>query len=469
MATTWQFVDSIASSPTVRLDLNNGSPFWVGDGWDLSPAAVRRSLASSMLTDGDAVTAWSYTNRVLSIPLQLNAAGVDAAALALHTLGVELSRDSNILRVQLGSMPYFFRTFAAPDYTFTALKMMAEVGKATLKIPAEPFAYGLKETLTTAVVNNDPAAGSNGMFFEVTGIKGDVETPLFLSIPSAGMLPGGSSTTGRTSCIAVRRRGTPSAAPFVVQAETASPLGTDTTLPGNDAVMSGAGSNYARCSFATVATLLERLSFTAIPVAASVDARGTYRVFIRVRKSVAGDTMAVQLRHDGNGLTVLNSLVTLPSTTNLVYIDLGLVTLPLGGGPITDGYSSVPLPVKGLNVYVRAQRTSGSGNVDFDVLLFVPADDRLALVTWGLNSGPDTFVLDSATPAAYALGGSDVRNEPPMSIVGDAPMISPGVTNRIVFIRNVNTNDTASDDKTGTHSITPYYWPRYLYIRPVAG
>src|SRR5262245_37807610 len=114
----WQFVDSIAAAPTVRLDLN-ADFLRVGNGFDLSPAPVRRALAGSMLTDGDLVTSWSYSNRTLVLPIQLLATSPDHAASVLVSLGRELTRDTNILRVQLGSEPYFFRTFAAPDFSLS--------------------------------------------------------------------------------------------------------------------------------------------------------------------------------------------------------------------------------------------------------------------------------------------------------------------------------------------------------------
>ena len=54
--------------------------------------------------------------------------------------------------------------------------------QASLEIVAEPFAYGLRETISVGTVNNDPAAGSNGCYFDLAAgqILGDVPAPMLL-------------------------------------------------------------------------------------------------------------------------------------------------------------------------------------------------------------------------------------------------------------------------------------------------
>ncbi|HEU4542193.1 MAG TPA: hypothetical protein VFR23_13780, partial [Jiangellaceae bacterium] len=149
-----------------------------------------------------------------------------------------------------------------------------------------------------------PAAGTTLFVDEAIigpsqGIKGDAPTPLFLIAPTGLVVTG-----RRQSVLSVRRRGTPSATPFALQAETLA-VGDDTSLLGPDAAMSGTGSDYARTTFATNATMVTRLnSTTAHPSSASVDARGRYRIFSRHRKSVAGDTIKVRLNIASNGLAV---------------------------------------------------------------------------------------------------------------------------------------------------------------------
>lgn len=463
---------SAVAATTVRLNLNDDTTWSAPyDGFDFSPPRLRRASASTMLADGEQIPASAYENRLLRLRLELHTSTVDQSATEIQKLGRELDRDHNILMWQPGtSEPVFFRTLRS-DVT-----RLAEVpGTGTLRLfdvdlVAEPFAYGLPEVLAAQTVNNDPAAGSNGMYFDVTNPKGDVETPVFLAVPA-------SVASSAQMVFAVRRRGTPSAppVPIVMQAE-AMTVETDTAVQSNDPVMSGSGSNYVRTTFATVTTMTGRVSISAgsgagtWPLTPSADLRGTYRVWVRVRRSVAGDTMQLRLRNvDSSGF--VNDTATAPAgTTNRRWVDLGLLTFPGGADPVTDGYSGVEIPAEDLGIRVEAART-GSGNLDIDVLLLVPADDRLCIVGPAAVSGA-YLVLDSAQDMAYirgslaAEGGAYVRADK-VPIVGRPPMVTPGVVNRITFMRDVAPT-TNGDDKTSTTVVNPWYWPRYLYVRPAS-
>ncbi|MGA4726297.1 hypothetical protein ACPB67_02655 [Micromonospora taraxaci] len=612
-----QFVDTVSASPTVRLDLNNESP-WATAGVDFSPPPLKYAWSGTLLTDGERPSAAAYGNRRLGLSLELIAGSQDAAADAMQALWRELNRPTNVLKYQPegATNPVFFRTLrsmdnAVQDYPGTGAGVLRTV---SVEIAAEPFAVGLRETLSQVTVSNDssegaalnanpffetnatswspssgtfvrstaqfhqgvasglltpdgvnthPAVGSElvpgiagvsfrargwvrcavarsiqfgfnwynassgyisesvttealaantwtfldfsavapsltaltqikvvlpgvapssnllyldeaqisqvgtppGMCFDLAGsaIKGDVETPLFLSFVAGDVLV----TGRRQSAIAVRRRGTPSSMPMVVQAETMS-LDTDATLQ-FDSAMSGSGPyNAVRISFAS-AGLNRRLYGTTYPAAPSVDARGTYRVFARVRKSVGGDVMTMRLTGTYNGANFNGDAVTLPSGTDPRWVDLGLLPYPVGYDPVTDGYSNSPLPVTGTALSLYAARTSGSGTIDIDALLLVPADDRYCQVQWSGISGPTAFVLDSGATAVYGAGASgELAPTDLMQLSGLPPMVTPGQASRIVFARDVGTTSSGGDDKTGSTRITPYYWPRYLHVRPVS-
>jgi hypothetical protein len=608
----WQFVDTISATAVVRLDLNAG-PLRIGDGFDLSPAPVRRTVATSTLTDGDLVTGWTYGNRSLVVPVQLITESVDDAAVALQLLARELVRDRNTLKVQLGSVPYFFRTFAAPDYVFSMLKTLAQVGRATLEIPAEPFAYGLKETSGLTVVINDPAEGTTlnsnpffevdalgwtalggtfvrstaqfhqgaasglltpdgvtvtvearaasvpadvgvtyrasawvrcaasrnvsvsinwrtaaggflststllvavtlntwtlidliatapastglaelsvsmgatplvghtlhideaklrggvgGMCFDATAIKGDVASPLVLTIQDPELLVGTPPTINPKTVLAIRRVGTPANTPFLIQAESAT-LGTDASLPGNDTAMSGVGSNYVSVSFATAGGVWASRFVKLHPASASVDARGTYRVFARVRRSTAVGNIRVKIRADAGGYySDLGEVLTALSTDRRL-IDMGLLSLPFGPDPVADGYSETPIPVGGVSVQFWAQRDTGSSTLDIDYLLFVPADDRSTIVDWtsGSLGASDRLVIDGPRQVVYSLGVfNEVRSAGPNALLGGFPAVSPGVTNRVYLLRTV---DVDGDDRLASTTLTYAYWPRYLFVKPV--
>lgn len=452
-----RFVDQISATRQIRVDINDGRTWRLQADSRFDPPRAKRARASTLLTDGAVYPASAYDDRVLDLSLLLETDSADQAGEQIQRLVRELDRpDGNVLEYQLpgASDPVFFRTIRL---AVESIDMPTDGTQHWLRVPviAEPFGYGLKETVSPVTVNNDPAAAANGMFLDVSGVKGDVETPAKINVPAA--------LNGSQSVFAIRRRGTVANVPFVLQAESMS-QSTDTSIQSNDSVMSGAGSNYSRTTFATVTAMSDRLTITAHPAAASVDARGRYRVFGRFRHSVSGDTIKVQMFY---GPTLVSAgIVTLPNTTALVFVDLGLIEIPAGMDPVFDGSSGTELAPVGIRLSVAAERASGSGNLDHDVFLLVPAGPehygRLAIVNWGSVAPPTDLVWDG--PRRGDLYGTDSSGNL-VSLgapyyVGGPMMLSPGVTNRVYFIRNVTPG--VSTDKTQTTSVALSYWPRYL-------
>jgi len=214
-----RFVDSIAASPTVRLDLNDNVTWGVTYDSDFSPPSLKSSWAGTLLADGELLTAAAYANRTINLTLEVKVSTVDAVAEQLQKLWRELNRPTNFLMWQPTGMthPVFFRTFRSSDTSVTDYPGAGTFRVVEVSVEAEPFAYGLKEALSTVTITNDPAADTNGMYFDVPSPKGDVETPLYLAIDGSVINP---PTEGAPqSLIAVRRRGTPADGPFVLQAE----------------------------------------------------------------------------------------------------------------------------------------------------------------------------------------------------------------------------------------------------------
>lgn len=463
------FVDSISATPTTRLDLHGGTrgPFNMHDGTRFDPPPLKRSIPSSMLADGGVPTSAAYDNRTVVLKLQPMTngrfMGPDAAAAQVQLLMRELDRPTNFLRYQAGtSAPVFFRTYrSGPD----AVDFSPNGREVTVTLLAEPFAYGLKESQSGTAVLNNPVGG---MVVDITSPKGDVDTPLYLS------LTGTLGVTGRlVSGLAMRRRGTPSSGPFLLQAE-AMTQGTDTATQANSASFSGSGNNSSRCTFTTVPTSATRISTTAFPASASVDARGTYRVFMRYRKTVAGDTITVQMVWGNSSVSLQNDVVTLAGNAGFQYADLGLVQLPAGYDPVYDGLSGTEIPVAGGFFSVSAKRGAGTGNLDMDCLLFMPADDRLEFIKWPSSAGgTDVFIAEGGPrPAAYSTtSGGNLISTQPIEIVGGGMMLTPGRTNRLYFVRDLGSLVAAAggnDDLTASTTLTPSYYPRYLAgLRPV--
>lgn len=480
---TWQFVDSIAASPTVRLDLNSRSGgLMLAEDPDVSPPRTRTASVASMLADGELIPARAFVNRTIRMTLQLvDHTTKDLAAAKLQALARELTRQpGNFLRVTVATNAMFFRTLPAPDAAYNLLLNAAEWGNATIEIPCEPFGYGLKETLTGVTVTNNPAAGSNGMFFDIASPKGDVECPLDLTIANGST---GLGAVGRAvSLFSVRRRGTPSATPIFLQAE-AMTTGSNAAVQPNSASMSGSGSNYVQVA-SGASTMATRLSTTTrFPTTASVDARGTYRVLARVRQSATVDVWDMRLQYGTTNVVITNDTVRLPtpaSAANFHYVDLTpgqqLMQIPIGVDPVYDGLSGVELPAEGNFLGVQIQHISGAGTLDVDVLLFPPADDRLGYVKWPevQNFSSDTFTVSGGPrPTVFCRNtAGDVSPVQPMENPGGGLMITPGRSNRIFFIRDVGTGTATSgggDSITASQFITASYYPRYLFpLRPAS-
>jgi hypothetical protein len=457
MASSLKFVDSIASSPTTRLDLNDRTTWRLHtEGTQFSPPPLDQAVASTLLADGAVIPASAYGLRTIQLMLSVNAASADATATQLQTFYRELNRPGNFLRWQQETTnPVFFRTFrTSADEVLDLGKIDGTRKLLSVAFLAEPFAYGTLETPVSAVtVSTDPAAGSNGCFVDVTGVKGDVESPALISFPGSAVGIGVQTLT------AVRRRGTPANLPFFLQAE-AMTQGTNTTVQANDANFSGSGSNYSRCTFTTASDQI-RLSTTTLGTS-GVDLRGRYRVFLRYRKNTSSDGVNIRLLWGDSLSMVENDIYATPASTSFRAADLGEISLPFGFDPIYAGDGTELSVSNAVNIEVRAERTSGSGTLDFDVLVFVPADDRLAITEWA--NALETHVLDARDTSVYVRDGSNrVVSSAAPHIPGGYPLLSPNQTNRIFLLRSI-----AVWTLTTMSSVSVSYYPRYLTVRPAS-
>lgn len=423
---------------------------------------LRRAVSSTLLTDGDVIPAAAYANRTITLSLVLlpNSLTEDEAATAFQQLSRELNRQTNILRFQQNTTEaVFFRTHRAD---FRAHKFERYARRATVQVPADPFAYGPLESLPNITIDGDPAS-ANAIYADVGPIKGDVETPLLLRTQRYFSSP---DRPARQGVFGVRRVvEDESVMVGFAQAESLT-LGTDAstqTVSG----YSGGTPNCVRVSFAT-ATLQSRLSGR-LPLPSAPEARGRYRVYARVKKSVSGDTVTMQLRWGGTTpTTISNTAVTLPTGTDKIIVELGDVSSPVGADPVYDGYSGVELNLSSTTAPLfdlLASRT-GSGNLEIDFLAFIPADDQLALVSfpaYGGGSGP-RLIWDGPNSTVYRAAPSSVLDSsPPASLIGaSALMVSPRATNRIFSLYDVT--PAAITTLTGeTYEVA--YWPRYLVVR----
>ncbi|MEW2442781.1 hypothetical protein [Micromonospora marina] len=463
MGDVLQFVDRIYDFLTVRLDLNDDVTWGATYNCDFSPPPLRSSWSSSLLVDGERQNAAAYGNRRIRLSLELKASSVDAVATELQKLARELNRPVNLLKWQPTGMTraVYFRVLRSAETSIADYPGPGLFRTVEVTLTAEPFAYGPRENLPPVTVSNDPAQ-PNGLYWDVTGVKGDVETPLMIKRPV--------TNAGAESLFAVRRRGTPANTPFLIQAE-ALVQGTNTTTQANSTAMSGSGNNYSRVTFGT-ASWSTRLSADPYPAQAATDSRGTYRLFARVRKNGATSTVRLRVRAEGVVLVDASGadIEKTVAGTALQMVDLGLVNIPGTQDPVYDGVSQSEMVVRGPSIELQAERSGGSDTLDIDYLLFVPADDRLAIVHWPTGIAPgDRLNVDGLNDMTYATFEitNEVMSGVPGYHVGGLPMVSPGQDNRIFFI-NETTPATAEPSFPLTWTVDAWYWPRYLHVRPAS-
>lgn len=469
-----QFDDySATPAPAVRLDLTGCDPWSVvSPGTDLSPPRLRRAAASTMLRDGATYPASAYDDRRITLRLALKTDTTDDSAAALQDLAREVDRPTNILQWQWNGMsePVYFRTIRSDLTKINEYPGVpcGSVRTIDVDLLAEPFAYGAQQILPTVTVTNDPAAASNAQKFDITAdqVLGDVDTQATVRFNA-------SAVDGQQTLLAVRRRSLDGAL-YALQMETGNNQ-TDTAGQPNDPVMSGSvGNNYKRTTFATDTTLVNRVTFAQFPGPDQSSAyRGKYRVLLRYRKSVAGDTIQVRLMWAGFSTAdaIVGDTVTLAATTDRRYTDLGVVSLPPGADPVEEGQSGLLWPASGVPLALQAARVSGSGTLDTDVMVFVPADDRQVFNTWptpmtgyAVVDGVDEMAYEQSTDLA-GTGPGPIGDALGVPAIGAFPMLSPAVVNRVFVLPNVGTTGP-QDTLTDTVDVNVDYWPRFLYVRP---
>lgn len=467
-----RFVDSISTTAGLRLDLQL-DPEWgvLRNGLDLRPASTRFVSPQSMLTDGAPVVARARDNMLLRVPILLKGGTDDARQGQMSVLARELERPSGFLEMQIrdatASRWLHTKGGSIVDYDPYYGQSMWRV---VVELVADPWAYDTLRTLSAVTVSTDPAAASNPMVFDVTGVAGDEETPLILWTDPPSETPDGGVSK---LLFAVRSRGVPGNLLSTVQAETDVAPGVDTALMANSALMSGAGSNYLRTTFATVAGMVMRWS-TYIPSALATaaqkeEAPGEYRVLMRMSKTSSSAGIYVQWRTLNNvwGSGPVTAFPTVGQNNTRLWVDLGIINIgrPAGGLHAAAQFAA---PVQ---LMFDAERRSGSGSLDWDVMRLVPADESMVAVANHVNN---VLVIDGIEREAYGISSGspfDATTEVDHRSVaawGGFPHVTPGVTNRI-YVNNLpdpNADDGVIyvSDLLTTLTINLAYYPRYLSV-----
>lgn len=435
-----RFVDSIAASPTVLFDLNDRVNTQL-QGFDWGVPDLDQQIVSNLALDGGTVPVSAYGMRRPILEVLFSPTSRDHYAQLLQTLGRILDKPMSLLEWQPAAdvSPIFWRILRSPQHSLLDLLTRPGSKPVTLRLLAEPFALGLPVTpINAAAVSKDPsvaiAAGVGGQVLHFT-VTGDVPTPAQITISGA--------LTGK-QVIAVRRHGDVTAVTRSRQCE-AMTAQVDTAIQANDPLMSGAGQNYLRTTFTTTPAMTTRLSDSGLT--GSVDSRGIYRVFARVRRSAAVSVITVRTRV--GTAPIYGPTRTLPQIAGIFIVDLGLISIPGKPEPKFDGYGAELIPTV-PQFQIEAARASGAETLGWDYLSYVPADEEMCITdtagspTSRYYDGPNDIVWSSA----------DV----PMARAGAIPQLAPGITNQIRIVEPVGVVGDLSNS-----TVTVKYWPRYLH------
>lgn len=420
-----------------------------------------------------------YGYRTCSFTIRLIGA-YSTVASKMQTITRQLLQDQNWLMVKwlTTPQPMFLRTYrtaqAAADWTLS----LNQVWDLPVELECEPFLYGAPRTIGPVTITNNPASGTNPMWYKFPAIAGDAPAGLKVSIaPSA--------TWDDYSPLMATAALDPSdsAAGPVFWQTGGFTLGTNTAVgatsgfSGSNSTLVSPGSNQP-----TAAAGGPRLTGPA----PSTLTPGTYKVLVRVQRSDTSSTFALALGQL-SGLTSYtypNPDVTLRQGTSATgfatWVDLGEFTLPIGAGglDLADiGTAVAP------SVQLSLSRMSGSGNLSLDVFLLIPVDTATTVDTYLARTafsddGIDTTITGvwdgSRVPSqfrAYVVSSGALSTLKPPRIDGRFLKVVPGFTNIFHLVQQTKTDDSvpAVDNKdsiTATAAVTFTYTPRYLHVVP---
>lgn len=459
----WRFVNQPVAAPTVAVDMNAWEILINMDkSFRVDAPPLRRQFNQNSMVDGALLTSSAFENRVLEFSLAFQGSVMQKATNFNRVLA-ELAKPSNLLMYQPNESmpPVFFRTFKSDDIAIQHRGGSKGAWAMDCKVIAEPFAIGLRvDKVAGAVITNDPAAGTNPMRLDISGIIGDVASPAYVRMSTL--------SAGGRLVMSQRTVNNPTAVTVFAQAESGT-MGTDTTTQANSALFSGSGNNFTRTTFVNNSIAVNRLTL-AVPSASSPEAlRGKYRVFMRCRSGSAVAT-AYLLRYQAG----TNDFFTGPQVRYVggtaqafTHLDLGVIEFPLvTAAPPVLGYSNLPAGYTQQTIVIQGSQVSGTAPLDIDYVYLLPADERMCAVHQPVTVAGGYIVLDGPQDAVYGMASGTtpfgatrtVNNAGGLvSRIGSLPMLIPGVVNRWHLI------DT-DDAITATNTLDVYYWPRWCEV-----
>lgn len=461
-----QIVDSLSETPEVEFDLDEHFDVL---SVSLTPPSVNASRIASNLRDGMIETGSVRDDRELVIVLQ---------NIRRSTAGKQVESLQRLLRLLDAQAGQWFRhqPKGHAEPTFYRLKrgdvevedeILDDTPERTitLKIPANPFGYGLPVSGSFSV-GADPTSGGVSYVWP-DEVQGDVPAPLQLSHPVDYVAPEGYGPSyGRErawfSTAAAEAR------PVTWVPHTAMTIGSSgggltlSTVSDAGKFMTGSAIRLAgtKTGESTVATGTTSL------------AAGNYRVYGRIASSDigAGVVPAITWRMYcypyGDGPMVEAKHET--SDQNIPgWVDLGLARLPKGA-PLADG-GSMAWGASGEAVAFQVKAvTAGVVAAHFEGLLFVPAglDEASASRYLGVRAPSSSRIayLDGIGQASSFVDVASMPMPPEVASIEGLgwPALVPGQVNTLHSM----SRGTVPSLPEPSLPVTYRYFPRYLYARP---
>jgi hypothetical protein len=470
-----QIVDSISATPTILADLNNRSPLFImKDGWRADPPELNRSTSRSTLRDGETVSGSSYSDRVIEASIGVDADSAEAGARALQTVAKLLDRRGSWLLWQAVDMakPVFFRAKRAEITEYDEFNGSTPFKVASLRIPADPFAYGEKVSGSFTVANDSFVHSWS------EPVQGDVATPLFMSFD----LPTLNKEVTTVASSIARSDGLVQSSPFMKSLASVYSIGLGSPWSSADeadsTAIGGTKRKVARSTSGSAATVSvyagSSVRWVGLP-------QGEYRVMVRARLISGTDvSVAFVAGREGppNDPTVSVTIRNAPSTgAGWDWYDLDVVSLP-SQAPKSD--VAFGLGPSAADPYWNLTVTSANAmELDLDQVLLLPVGSgpgvalaRCSMSRSKASTVSQTVFLDGVSDQRYLgrYGLSAYRAF--AAIAGALPELVPGAANTLHLMATTAVNDTGkgyADVKTDSYTVSFAYFPRYVGgFRPAA-
>lgn len=464
-------------SPVVLFDFDQW--FTLAVGTDFSPPGVRSTSTWTQLNDGETPSASTLGDRVLSLVLDQFRGNAEDQAEVLQLLArlLDDSRGQWFLWRDEGTVhERYFRT-RRTSLSIQDFHLLEKPKRTvTVSIPAEPYAQG-ELVETSYVVTNDPTTGPNPMVIEIEDVKGDVPTPVWMSVDYAG------TAFNPRNLIVAGSAATPDVDGGVVLFDAGAFVGPSTGFTRTvvaDATAIG-GSLVRFTNTTGLLTEVQTVS-TVYPVE-----RGDYRILVRTRTLVPGGVgvpnVWVWPGVGGNiDVPAADNPNEFRAVTTWEWLDLGIARMP-GGAPLASDRAETDLTYPMIATIGMRIRLAGAGSpsLDVDTIMLVPAGlDRAVLGTMLRTMQDPSMVgtqawIDGINDTTYLVAddpGTSTTLIEPLISDGDTPYLVPGVLNRLFvvpYVRNPDDLGPDADDKTETVTVTVKHRAQYLYLRSATG